>query len=85
MQDIMPSQEAIEMMERCKYEIQNLRARIAALEPKAAAYDDISAIIRPLPKASQGYSEDLVWVLDKRIKELNMKPQPATDNETEPR
>lgn len=84
MRDTMPSQEAIQMMERCKEEIRCLRSRIAVLEPKAAAYDDMSAIIRLLPRPSQGMGEDLVWVLDKRIKELSMKPQPVEAGDTKP-
>ena len=62
--------EAIEMMNRCKSEIINLRAEIGRLTPKAHAYDNISSILRLLPQPSQGMSQDLVWVLDRRIREL---------------
>lgn len=73
------NKEAIDMMNRCIHEIKNLRARIALLEPKAAAYDDMSTIIRLLPKPAQGYGEDLVWNLNKRIKELT--PEDAVKEE----
>ena len=71
------NKEAIEMMQRCKHEIAGLRAELASLRPKADAYDNISSILRLLPGPSIGMSEDLVWVLDKRIRELT--PQPASD------
>lgn len=64
------NKEAIQMMERCKGEIRDLRAAIAALQPKADAYDNLAAVLRLLPQPSRGMSEDLVWVLDKRIREL---------------
>lgn len=68
------NQEAIEMMNRCKHEIVSLKATIARLQPKADAYDNLAAIVRLFPQPSQGYGEDLVWVLDKRIRELTPKP-----------
>ena len=64
------SAEAIEMMNRCKHEILRLRAHIAQLEPKADAYDNIVTILRLLPQSSRGMGEDLVWLLEKRICEL---------------
>lgn len=69
--------EFLQMMDRCKSEIKDLRARIAFLEPKAAAYDDLSAVLRLLPRPPQGMSEDLVWRLEKRMGEL-MKPAENT-------
>lgn len=70
----MTNAEAIQMMERCKAEIISLRAVIARLEPKADAYDNLAAIVRLLPQRSVGMGEDLAWVLDKRIRELQPKP-----------
>ena len=72
----MSNKEAIEMMQRCSEEIRQLRRRIETLEPKAAAYDDLSTVLRLLPKPSQGYGEDLVWILQKRMEELRPKPAP---------
>lgn len=73
----MTNQEAIEMMTRCKGEIANLKAVIAQLQPKADAYDNLAAIVRLLPQPSRGYGEDLVWVLEKRIRELTPPKQEA--------
>ncbi len=72
--DTMSNVEAIQMMERCKHEIRDLRATVAHLKPKADAYDSLASVIRLLPQPSQGMSEDMVWVLDKRIRELQPKP-----------
>ena len=67
----MHDQEAIQMMARCSSEIKRLRADNAMLAPKAQAYDDLSALIRFLPHGGGMCStEDVAWVLDKRIKEL---------------
>jgi hypothetical protein len=76
----MHDQEALQMMARCSSEIKQLRAKIERLAPKAQAYDDLHALIRFLP---QGYgissTEDLAYVLDKRISELTeaAKSSPA--------
>lgn len=71
----MTDKEAIEMMARCKSEIVRLRDEIARLAPKAEAYDNIARVLDLMPKKPIGYGEDLVWALDKRIKELT-KPAP---------
>lgn len=73
--ETMNNAEAIQMMERCKHEIRDLRAAIDRLRPKAEAYDNLASVLRLLPQPSIGMSEDMVWVLDKRIREL--APQPA--------
>jgi hypothetical protein len=75
----MNDKEAIEMMERCMHELQELRGQINALGPKAEAYEVIRSIIGMLPKQSQGYSEDIVWRLKKKIAELQPKPKPEED------
>ena len=67
--------EAIQMMNRCKQEILSLRAVIARLEPKADAYDNLVRVLRLLPQPSVGMGEDMVWILDKRIRELEPKPE----------
>jgi hypothetical protein len=74
----MNNAEAIQMMNRCKQEILSLRAVIARLEPKADAYDNLVRVLRLLPQPSVGMGEDMVWVLDKRIREL--KPKPDAEN-----
>lgn len=71
------NQEAIEMMNRCKHEITNLRAEIGRIRPKADAYDNIAAVLRLLPQPGVAMGEDLVWILDKRIRELTPAPPPT--------
>ena len=66
--------EAIDMMNRCKAEIVNLRAVIERLKPKADAYDNLATVLRLLPQQGICMGEDLVWTLDKRIRELQPKP-----------
>ena len=72
----MTNAEAIQMMNRCKNEITCMRAEIGRLTPRAHAYDNISAILRLLPQPSRGMGEDLVWVLENRLRELTPKPEP---------
>lgn len=68
------NKEAIQMMNRCKSEIIGMRATIDRLTPKAEAYDNLVIVLGLLPQRSVGMGEDLVWVLDKRIRELETKP-----------
>jgi hypothetical protein len=75
-------QEFLQMASRCRNEIKDLRARIAYLEPKAEAYDSLTAVLRLLPQPSRGMSEDLVWRLDKRISELM---EPAEEDQVKER
>lgn len=75
MQDI-SNQEAIQMMERCCHEIRELRATIDRLRPKAEAYDNLAIVLHLIPQPSQGYGEDLVYTLKKRIQELQPKVAP---------
>lgn len=70
----MTREEALQMMSRCKHEILSLRAVIARLEPKADAYDNLVCVLRLLPKPSVVMGEDMVWLLDKRMRELEPKP-----------
>ena len=76
MPDTINNREAIEMMNRCKGEIVRLRATLESLRPKADAYDNLATVLRLLPQPSQGMGEDLVWILEKRIRELT-PPSPA--------
>ena len=75
MRDTISNKEAIDMMQRCKHEIMDLRAQIDRLAPKADAYDNIAIILRLLPRQSVGMGEDLLWVLNKRMQELQEKPE----------
>lgn len=80
----MNDKEAIKMMQRCQEEIRTLRGVIDRLRPKADAYDNIAVVLRLLPQPSIGMGEDLIWTLDKRIRELTETDQenstPATGN-----
>lgn len=69
----MHDKQAIEMMERCIHEIEDLRRQVERLEPKAHAYDSVATVLRLLPQPPQGYGEDLVWRLRKAIGELQPK------------
>lgn len=66
----MTNSEGIEMMTRCREEIRSLRVQIDRLKPKADAYDNLATVLRLLPQPGVGMGEDLVWTLDKRIREL---------------
>jgi hypothetical protein len=66
----MNDNEAIEMMNRCKHEIVSLRREVDRLRPKADAYDSVAQVLALLPRPSQGMGEDLAWLLDKRIREI---------------
>jgi len=68
--DTITNKEAIEMMNRCKEEIRSLRSVIDRLKPKAEAYDNLATLLRLLPHQSVAMGEDVVWILDKRIREL---------------
>lgn len=68
--DTITNKEAIDMMNRCKEEIRSLRSVIDRLKPKAEAYDNLATLLRLLPQPSVGMGEDVVWILDKRIREL---------------
>lgn len=68
--DTITNKEAIDMMNRCKEEIRSLRSVIDRLKPKAEAYDNLATLLRLLPQQSVAMGEDVVWILDKRIREL---------------
>ena len=71
----MEDKEAIDMMQRCVDEIQTQRRIVEHLSPRAEAYEVIRDIVRMQPRQSQGYGEDLVWRLKKKIEELQPKPK----------
>jgi hypothetical protein len=74
----MDDKEAIQMMQRCAHDIRDLRRQVDALATKAEAYEALRDVIRMFPKQSQCYSEDIVWILEKKIKELQPKPTENT-------
>lgn len=77
----MNDKEAIDMMRRCASDIRQLRAERDGLAPLAEAYGVIKDIVGMAPiRRSMGASEDLVWTLEKRIRELEAaakEPAPA--------
>lgn len=75
----MNDKEAIKMMQRSIAEIEDLRRFNQKLQPYAEAYGVIQAIIGLLPQKSQGYSEDHVWALRKRIRELEENEKKDTE------
>lgn len=80
-EDCVSKTDHIQMMTRCAEEIEGLRRQIAHLEPKAHAYDQLSAVLALLPRPSQAYGEDLAWRLRSEIKRLTATPQPAAEKE----
>ena len=67
--------EALQMMNRCVHEIEQLRRERDALAPRAEAYGALLAVLNLLPQPSRGMSEDIVWALKKRIEALTPKPE----------
>lgn len=77
----MTEQEAIKMMRRCKNEIAALRREIDCLRPKADAYNSIAQVLSLLPQpSSMSMGEDMVWMLDQRIREIEETAKPAEAN-----
>lgn len=70
----MHDKEVIKMMERCANEIRSLRKEVDRLAPQAEAYNLVRDVVNLIPKASRGYGEDLVWLLENKIKELQAEP-----------
>lgn len=66
----MNDKEAVDMMQRCKHDIIRLREEVDRLRPKAEAYDSVAQILALLPQRSGMVGEDVVWTLDKRIREI---------------
>lgn len=73
----MDDKEALDMMRRCRDEIATLRAEVARLAAKADAYDSLATVLRMIPKPSVGYGEDLGWLLNKRIREIESASAPT--------
>lgn len=77
---MMNDTEAIEMMRRCKSEIELLRSNINLLQPKADAYDNISALLGMLPKPRRGHTENMEFMLGRKLKEMEKKSIPIVDD-----
>jgi hypothetical protein len=72
---MMKDQEAIQMMQRCAHELRDLRSQINNLATKAEAYEVIRDVVNRFSQRGGIVSEDLVWTLEKKIKELQSKPE----------
>ena len=79
----MENTEAKQMMTRCRNEILELRKRLSEVEPKADAYDQLRAVISMLPKQSQGYGEDVIWIIDSEMKKLDKLEAEETSTKSE--
>lgn len=62
--------EQAQMLSRCSTEIKDLRRQIDRLAPKAEAYDALLTVLNLLPKGNRSTGEDIAWLLDKRLSEL---------------
>jgi len=78
----MEKSEAIEMMRRSSEEIKSLRRQIERLAPKADAYDAIRELQRLIPQPTQGFGEDVAWMLDRRIAQMQASPDPTPSAES---
>lgn len=59
----MNNRDALQMLDRVQGEIQALRHQVAELAPKAEAYDALRVVLGLIPQPSQGYGEDILWVI----------------------
>lgn len=76
--------EQLQMMRRCRDEIQALRHRLNFLEPRAEAYETITTLVRYLaPRTGQGAGEDVVWILEKRMREIEAAAEKAQESQKE--
>ncbi|MDR6266555.1 hypothetical protein [Roseobacter sp. N2S] len=66
----MKDSQAVLMMQRCAREIRSLRRINAELAPKAEAYDNLHQVLKMMPQRGEGAAEDLVWVLENEIAEI---------------
>ena len=73
----MDDKETIYLMRRAAEEIRQLRKQREALLAKAEAYDVLYAVVNLIPGRGISMGEDVAWLLDKRIEELQPKPNPV--------
>lgn len=84
MSEKMTDNDIIDMANRCIEEITALRAQVAALAPKADAYDTLRSVVRlATPPDPRCMSEDIVWRLKRQIDSLKeskaVDPSPKKD------
>lgn len=79
---LIQNHEAIEMARRASDEIKSLRKRIDELAPKAEAYETLRTVLGLLPRPPQGWSEDVAYMLDKRVREAAAAMEAAKGEKT---
>lgn len=63
------------LLQNAKQEIEQLRRQNEILRAKVETMDLFALTLRTEPKyPSQGYGEDVAWLLGKAIQELDQKP-----------
>jgi hypothetical protein len=71
--------EFLNVARRSSEEIKALRAQIQFLAPKAQAYDSIVMILGLVPQQRQGMTEDLAFLLDRRVDALTRVNEPQAE------
>lgn len=74
----METREAIEMMQRCRDEIQSMQERIKYLAPRAEAYEVLRNVVMMQNRGGEGMpmGQDVVYLLDSAItRELDRAKQ----------
>lgn len=70
-----------QMAQQCIFEIKRMRERLALVEPKADAYDNLAAVIRMAgPREGECFSVDIVRQLEQQIADLSPKPTVRHDD-----
>jgi predicted RNA-binding Zn ribbon-like protein len=84
--DVVNDKEAIDMMQRCLAEVRSLRAQVEHLSPLADAYIALRDVVRmATPRnGAMAAGQDIIWTLEKRIRELEPKPAPKPDEDDIP-
>lgn len=61
------------MIIRTHDEIIRLRRRLEEAEPKARSYDALLQVLDMMPKSSQGFGEDVAWLLKQELDRVNAR------------
>lgn len=80
----MPLKTQAQMLNRLGGEIKELQATVAALAPKAEAYDLLKKVLGLVPGPSQGYGEDIHWVIRTELTKIEAEiaaSEPQTSDE----
>lgn len=72
------------LLRQASMEMKQLRAQISQLQPKAQAYDNLSAVIAAMrPRELMGRGEDLAWMLDQVANEIEQTTAVEAKGKTE--